>query len=559
MNDSGTQLDIIYRMMSEFTSSADINRTLYRGLDYICTEINAEAASFFYLYEARAILRCEACIGPSDITGLELPARRGIIGAVAQSDVMRFVPDVAKDSDFSPLVDTQTGFETKSMICVPVSGNGKKYGAIQLINRRDGTLFSPTDAALVSVYGKSAALALTNSQLTAHMLEADALKRDLAMASRVQESLFPKQTYPYIYGMNVPKKGVSGDLFDYVIRDGQVFFCMADVSGKGTDAALVMAKTHSLFRSLSRNTPSPAMLATMMNRELTETSFDGMFVTAIIGAFDPVSGAMACCNAGHEPGLIINSDSSFDYVPASVQPLGIVDFACDDIVTQKHDLSDKRFFCYSDGITEAEIDGQMVGAVKLAEMLSKQMDLPLRRQIENTMCNIQQRATILQDDLTLLGLGLGQDLGLGLELERATPEKNAEKNMLFSLSMRNEMTQLRHTRRALQKALANTAAQKRIDDVQLAVSEALQNIIRHAFDKNQIGHITLSGHIANNMLHICIIDTAPMIDLARIKPRPLDAVREGGLGTHFIMTLAEQANWSHDDKKRNRLDMRFTL
>ena len=101
----------------------------------------------------------------------------------------------------------------------------------------------------MSVYGKSAALALANSEMTARMVEADSIQRDLKMASRVQESLFPNQRMDFIYGVNIPKKGVSGDLFDYVDRDGQIYFCMADVSGKGTDAALVMAKTHSLFRS----------------------------------------------------------------------------------------------------------------------------------------------------------------------------------------------------------------------------------------------------------------------------------------------------------------------
>ena len=549
MNDGSTQLDIIYRMMSEFTSSADIGRTLYRGLDYICTASNAEAASFFYLYEERAILRCEACIGPSDIFGLELPATRGIIGAVTQSDMTRFVPDVAKDADFSRVVDTQTGFQTKSMICVPVSGYGKKYGAIQLINRRDGDFFSSSDAALVSVYGKSAALALTNSQLTAHMLEAEALKRDLALASQVQESLFPKQSYPYIYGVNVPKKGVSGDLFDYVIRDGQVFFCMADVSGKGSDAALVMAKTHSLFHSLSRGCPSPAALAAMMNRELTETAFNGMFVTAIIGVFNPATGAMACCNAGHEPSLIINPDSSFDYIEASIQPLGILDFSENDIVTQQHDLSDKRFFCYSDGVTEAEIDGHMIGAVRLAQLLSAQMDLPLARQIENIVRHIKQHTARLQDDLTLLGLGCPPP-------QKVKMKEN--KNLLFSLTLKNQVPELRRIRRALQKSLANTPAQKRVKDVQLAVSEALQNIINHAFAEQQSGCIALSGYIANMMLHIAIIDDAPLAVLENIKPRPLDEMREGGLGTHFILTLAEQVNWSHDGG-RNRLDMRFAL
>ena len=256
MQDAKQQLDIIYTMMAAFASSADITRSLQEGLEFIRAEIGAEAASFFYLTPETQTLRCVACIGPTDITGMELPADQGIIGAVTQSDDMRFVADTLTDPDFDNSVDRETGFVTKSMICVPVSGRGKRFGAIQLINRMaDDGIFSPGDAALVSVLGKAAALAIINSEMAASMVEADGLKRDLAMASRVQESLFPQEDFDFIHGVNIPKKGVSGDLFDYVHRDGQIYFCMADVSGKGTEAALVMAKTHSLFRSLSRPLP----------------------------------------------------------------------------------------------------------------------------------------------------------------------------------------------------------------------------------------------------------------------------------------------------------------
>lgn len=559
MENDTTQLDIIYRMMSEFTSSADINRVLYRGLDYIREQIGAEAASFFYLHDDKQTLRCDACIGPIDITGLELPATQGIVGAVTQSDAMRFVADVSNDPDFTRSVDAKTGFETRSMICVPVSGNGYQYGAIQLINRQDGGFFSENDAALVSVYGKSAALALTNSQLTSRMIEADAIKRDLNMASRVQASLFPDQPYPHIFGVNLPKKGVSGDLYDYVERDGQLYFCMADVSGKGTDAALVMAKTHSLFRSLTRAKPSPAELSAQINRELVETAFNGMFVTAIIGVYDPQSGDMSCCNAGHEPGLLINADQSYDHVEASLQPLGILEFEAEDIETETHNLSEKRFYCYSDGITEAEVGGQMIGAIKLAQILSQQMDLPLAAQIENTVQAVKQRASLLPDDLTVLGLGCPPRASTVPEPEVALVEPGlAGENLLFSIAMVNAVPELRRMRRELEAALADTPALHRIGEIQLAVDEALQNIIRHAFADGQDGQITVSGYIAGELLNISIVDTAPLIDLEKVKPRALDDLREGGLGTHFIMTLAETANWSHDNGQ-NRLDISFAI
>lgn len=559
MQQGGQELDIIFRMMSAFASSSDTAKTLQEGLEVIAAEIGAEAASFFYLHEDEGFLRCEACIGPTDISGLEIPASAGIVGAVTQSDEMRFVADTSKDSDFTGAVDAKTGFETKSMICVPVSGHGRHFGALQVINRRDGNLFSEADASLMSVYGKSAALALANSELTARMVEADSIRRDLKLASRVQESLFPSQRMDFIYGVNIPKKGVSGDLYDYVDRDGQIYFCMADVSGKGTDAALVMAKTHSLFRSMSRSLPPVNELAANINRELVETAFNGMFVTGIIGRFDPQSGDMQCCNAGHEPGLLLSQNGSFHYVEASLQPLGILDFDAADIAVEEHNLNDKRFFCYSDGITEAEISGTMLGATRLAAILGQQMDLPIAGQIENTVQAVRHKVETLPDDLTVLGLGCAPQTAEGVNLASTKIEPAiAGESLLFNISITNEVPELRRLRREIENTLADTPARDIIMSVCLAVDEATQNIIRHAFPSDTSGTIQVSGYIADNLLYISLVDDAPLIDLDKVRPRDLDDLREGGLGTHFIMEITEQANWSHRDG-RNRLDLAFKI
>ena len=559
MQQGGQELDIIFRMMSAFASSSDTAKTLQEGLEVIAAEIGAEAASFFYLHEDEGFLRCEACIGPTDISGLEIPASAGIVGAVTQSDEMRFVADTSKDSDFTGAVDAKTGFETKSMICVPVSGHGRHFGALQVINRRDGNLFSEADASLMSVYGKSAALALANSELTARMVEADSIRRDLKLASRVQESLFPSQRMDFIYGVNIPKKGVSGDLYDYVDRDGQIYFCMADVSGKGTDAALVMAKTHSLFRSMSRSLPPVNELAANINHELVETAFNGMFVTGIIGRFDPRSGNMQCCNAGHEPGLLLSQNGSYHYVQASLQPLGILDFDAADIAVEEHNLNDKRFFCYSDGITEAEISGTMLGATRLAAILGQQMDLPIAGQIENTVQAVRHKVETLPDDLTVLGLGCAPQTAEGVNLASTKIEPAiAGEKLLFNISIANEVPELRRLRREIENTIADTPARDIIKSACLAVDEATQNIIQHAFPTDTSGTIQVSGYIADNLLYISLVDDAPLIDLDKVHPRDLDDLREGGLGTHFIMEVAEQVNWSHRDG-RNRLDLAFKI
>ena len=307
------QLDIVYRMMSEFVSSADIAKTIYQGLSFICEEVGAEAASFFHLSEDQKTLRCEACIGPTDITGLEIAANQGIVGAVTQSNEMRFVRDASKDADFTGEVDDKTGFRTRSMICVPVSGKGRHYGALQLINKNGGDgFFSDNDAALVSVFGTSAALALTNSQLALQMVEANALKRDLQMAARVQESLFPTMR-PIIFPASISPKRRLRRLIRLCRTPWKSIFLHGRCLRQGNRCGFGHGANPQPVPRPEQTGHTPAELAAAMNGELVETASNGMFVTAIIGLYDPQSGDMQCCNAGHEPGLLLSANGDYRF------------------------------------------------------------------------------------------------------------------------------------------------------------------------------------------------------------------------------------------------------
>ena len=332
---------------------------------------------------------------------------------------------------------------------------------------------------------------------------------------------------------------------------------MADVSGKGTDAALVMAKTHSLFRSLSRNMPAVNELAARINSELVETAFNGMFVTAIIGQYEPESGRMQCCNAGHEPGLLVDASGSFSYIEASLQPLGILEFAPHDIDVEHHNLKTSRFFCYSDGITEAQLNGTMLGATKLAAILAEQMSFSITDQVNHTVEVVRQKADNLTDDLTLLGLGCEpvELVGGNPQIDIVEPAQGQE-DLIFNISVTNEVPELRRLRREIENTLAKTQARNIAMNVCLAVDEATQNIIRHAFPENMSGRIEIGGYFAAQKLHISITDTAPLIDLSQVRPRDLNDIRDGGLGTHLIMEVSDEARWWHDNG-RNRLDLVF--
>lgn len=408
MDRAAHSLDIAWKMTHEFASSANTRRSIERGLDYARNAVSAEAASFFRLSTDQKSLTCIACHGPADIIDQTVPAHLGIIGTCTQSQKSRLIADTHATSEFSNIIDAQSGFETRSMICVPVSGQKTRYGAIQLINRIGGNgRFDNDDLALAEVLANAAALALSNSQLTQTMLANAALRRDLDMAARVQASLLPSHREPSVHGINIPMNTVSGDLYDYFRHDGDLFFCMGDVAGKGIDAALVMAKTHSLFRALARNNPRPHTLIAAINRELLATSFEGRFVTLIIGMITLKDGQVRLCNAGHEPSFVIDDtkNKAAMMLPPTLPPLAIIPIEAEDIQPYEFSLArNARLYCYSDGVSEARINNTPLGIDGLIKILKKNRDKPLDKQIEIAICDIQQRADHVHDDLTLLGI-----------------------------------------------------------------------------------------------------------------------------------------------------------
>jgi anti-sigma regulatory factor (Ser/Thr protein kinase) len=191
--------------------------------------------------------------------------------------------------------------------------------------------------------------------------------------------------------------------------------------------------------------------------------------------------------------------------------------------------------------------------------LAEQMNLPIKLQVENTVEIVQRKTISLPDDLTVLGLGCAPKKTQPERLQVNLIEPSvAGEALLFSLSILNEVPELRRLRSEIERTLRGTPANSIIPNVNLAIDEATQNIIRHAFPEDMAGQIEISGYISDDLLHISLTDSAPLVDLSQVKPRELDQLREGGLGTHFIMQVTETANWWHDDGQ-NRLDLTFKI
>jgi sigma-B regulation protein RsbU (phosphoserine phosphatase) len=396
---------LLAELTQSFAGALDLQQTLERALASIAGHVGAEAGSLWLVENEGREVTCLASWGPHPITGLRLPVTEGIVGKSVRENVCQSVLDVSRDPNFSQKMDEQSGFVTRSLVCAPMSFSDQVIGAVEVINKRTGDgRFSEADAHLVRVLASSAGLAIANARLTAAQVENEHVRRELELAAEIQRNLLPSpRPSPFpVHGVNLPARMVSGDFYDFLpIAEGRIAFCLGDVSGKGINAALLMAKTASLYRLLAKDLRSPGELLGRLNDEICETATRGMFVTMAAGIYDPQRGSARLANAGHEPPLFRTRDGSFDRFPAEAPPLGIVpgvEFGETDVL-----MGGGSIYLCSDGLTEASCaDGEALGQAGLERLIERFAAKPIGERIEAITTAASECE--LHDDLTLLGV-----------------------------------------------------------------------------------------------------------------------------------------------------------
>lgn len=251
------------------------------------------------------------------------------------------------------------------------------------------------------------------NKLQAINAEKERIGSELRIANRIQMGMLPKIFPPYpdrndveIFASLLPAKEVGGDLYDFYIRDEQLFFCIGDVSGKGVPASLVMAVSRSLFRTVSGHETNPSQIVQHMNEAMTDMNETNMFVTLFVGVLDLTNGQLLYCNAGHCQPLLIGSEmealSSEPNIPVGV--LGDWNYTTEKIVIKPQ----TAIFLYTDGLTEAKnAESDMFGnkrVLSVAERLTKD-DSIMPEQIIHRMSEAVEgfvNGYEQSDDLTML-------------------------------------------------------------------------------------------------------------------------------------------------------------
>ncbi len=273
----------------------------------------------------------------------------------------------------------------EKLLAVPISSDGRPLGLLVVADKenRAGGIddFGPADVRILSLFGNQAAIALENARLHRDAVEKEKMEREIEIAASIQRAILPT-TLPAVNGIliaagNRPTKQVGGDFFDvYPLLDGRVAFCVADVSGKGIPAALLVSTVHACIHLLVEAGASDLTgLVARINHHLARFSATRKFVTLFVAVFDPADRSLTYVNAGHNPGIWI-SDAGVTLLPSGGVPIGMFETA-KQIETRVVLAPGDLVVLYSDGITEAgDAKDEEFGMERLTDLLVAGRALP---------------------------------------------------------------------------------------------------------------------------------------------------------------------------------------
>ncbi len=282
-----------------------------------------------------------------------------LIGHVLQTGQSQVITDGTND----PRIPRSANelIEIKSLLIAPLRVNEKILGVCVLVNKRSGESFSNYDQSLFENLVNYAALMLDLLYLTHEVREKQNLQQEIQLANEVQQLLLPQNLFPLegydLYAYNKPAKELGGDYYEVLeLGNNKIGVAIADVSGKGVAAALVMATLRSFIKvEAPRFVDKPKELVEHLNHLLFKDTKEDMFITLAYGVLDTETGVFKFARAGHEQISIFSPGNSMpkEYCPKGMA-MGIVSPDSFHLEESSVTLRDEELlFLYTDGVTEA--------------------------------------------------------------------------------------------------------------------------------------------------------------------------------------------------------------
>jgi phosphoserine phosphatase RsbU/P len=370
------ELTAVYHVAMMLADARDLQKVLNRTVRVVCEVMGTKAASLRLLDEERDELVIKSVYNLSQEYLNKGPIRMSSaeIDKIALSPQgFEFVRNMTSDPRVQyPQESLREGIV--SMLSVGMRYKGKPIGVLRVYTDQEQA-FSPLKIDLLKAVAAQAAAAIENARLMTEARETENLEKQVRMAAEVQHRMIP-QTPPIIPGVElasvyVPCHELGGDFYDFIpLPADNVGLAMADVSGKGVPASLIMASVRAFLRAQVDNVYYLYEVMKRINLMLARDTRSGEFVTLFYGVLDARSRRLTYCNAGHPPAIVLRKgkiiELTSDNMVLGVNPDEQYKQTLIDL--QKGDL----LLLYTDGVTDAvNFAGERFGRQRIIEAFQK--------------------------------------------------------------------------------------------------------------------------------------------------------------------------------------------
>jgi sigma-B regulation protein RsbU (phosphoserine phosphatase) len=387
------------------SSSLDLEEILELILESLKKVVHYNAGGIFLVNRQTKEIEQIKIIGfdPSIEADLKLKIGTGLTGWVAKTGEPVIVPDISKDSRY-----INARFETKSEMVAPMRIDEKIIGVFDLQSDQMNS-YDENDLELLTAFASQAAVSVERARLYQEIIKKRELEEELKIARKIQESFFPQEKPKIsgfdLAGMNIPSEQVGGDYYDFIkIIESQVGVAIADVSGKGIPASLIMASFRASLKAEIRNNYAIRIIFSKVNNLLFESIERENYVTAVYGVLDTKNKIFTFSNAGHNAPILRRTTGQFEYLTEGGFALGMFENSVYEEKPMVLNSGDILVF-YTDGVTETKgSDEEEFGIERLQEVIEKNKNASAREIQEKIIQAVKSFATgkSQADDLTMI-------------------------------------------------------------------------------------------------------------------------------------------------------------
>ncbi len=339
------------------------------------------------------------------------PVSTGVVGRAVREMRTQIVGDVLRDADYY-VTDDWRGQGQRSEIAVPLIYEEKVIGVLALESSQQNA-FNEYHGRLLENIANPLSIAIVNAKLHREHVERERkLEREILMARDVQRAMIPDPPLLEGYEMAArlePALNLSGDFYDYVaLSSNRLGIMIGDVAGKGIRAAMGMAASRSILRSVARRGGGPAKVLRDANLRLHRDLGKQLLLTLVYAVLDAETGTLQYCNAGHNSPLLIKANGKWRALKTGGLLLGVFDkqqYKSETLHLEKGDL----LFFYTDGLAEAHTpqpNRVEFGEARILDFLIEHRHLKAETLIDKFINHINEftAGAHQHDDLTLVAL-----------------------------------------------------------------------------------------------------------------------------------------------------------